>query len=112
MILASVVPLGFVQVDGATLADVGLLVPELILVVTAIGLLLAARWIQRTQVAVLATVLATVAAAVAAMLSPAGGEPGFGGMLTVDGYARFFKVLMAAALGLAALLSVNFSRNT
>jgi NADH-quinone oxidoreductase subunit N len=32
---------------------------------------------------------------------------GFGGMITVDGYSQFFKVLVALALAFCALLSVN-----
>ena len=93
------------QVQNATTwADVGLVVPELILIGAALGLLLAARWIARTQVAVVVTV---IAALVAGWMSAASGEVGFGGMFVVDGYSHFFKVLMIAALALAAMLSVK-----
>lgn len=93
-------------------ADLALLVPELILVGAALALLLAARRIQRTNVALVGTVLAALAAALASiwLVSP-NTASGFGGMITVDGYSRFFKVLIAASLALAALLSVrNFDR--
>ncbi len=91
-----------------TMTDVALLVPELILVGTALALILAARNIQKAPLATAGTVIAAVAAAVAAggFLS---GSPrtGFAGMITLDDYSRFFKVLIAAALALVALLSMK-----
>ena len=94
--------------NGATLSDVALLVPELILVGTASALMLAARRIQRAQVAVVATVLAGVAAAlVAGWDLSQGTRTGFGGTLALDGYSQFFKVLIGGTLALAALLSVR-----
>ena len=51
---------------AATLSDLALLVPELILVSMALVLILAARRIQRTPLAAVGTVLAALAAAVAA----------------------------------------------
>ena len=93
---------------AATLSDLTLLVPELILVGTALVLILTARRIQQTPVAAVGTVVAALAAAVAAGWALAGGvRTGFGGMITVDGYSQFFKVLIAATLALAALLSVK-----
>ena len=93
---------------AATLSDLALLVPELILVGTALVLILTARRIQQTPVAAVGTVVAALAAAVAAGWALAGGvRTGFGGMITVDGYSQFFKVLIAATLALAALLSVK-----
>ena len=91
-----------------TLSDVALLIPELILVGMALALILAARRIQTTPLAVVGTVLAALAAALASgwMLSW-GTQTGFGGMITLDGYSQFFKVLIAATLALAALLSVR-----
>jgi NADH-quinone oxidoreductase subunit N len=86
-------------------ADLRLLVPELILCGTALGLLLAARRIQRAPLALLATVAAALAAALSAAATDDG--TGFGGMIVVDGYARFFVVLVAAALALAAFLSTR-----
>ena len=93
---------------AATLSDVALLIPELILVGMALALILAARRIQTTPLAAVGTVLAALAAAVAAGWALSGGaQTGFGGMITVDGYSQFFKVLIAATLALAALLSVR-----
>ncbi len=91
-----------------TLSDVALLIPELILVGMALALILAARRIQTTPLAAVGTVLAALAAALASgwMLSW-GTQTGFGGMITLDGYSQFFKVLIAATLALAALLSVR-----
>ncbi len=94
--------------NGATVADLGLVLPELILTGMALVLILVARRIQSTSVPVVATVLAA-AAAVAASWWVLSKEPqsAFGGLITVDGYAQFFKVLVAAALALVALLSVK-----
>ena len=93
---------------AATLSDVALLVPELILVGMALLLILTARRIQKTPVAAVGTVLAALAAAVAAGWTlPGGAQTGFSGMITVDGYSQFFKVLIAATLALAALLAVR-----
>ena len=93
---------------GANLADLALLWPELILVAMALLLILAARRIQKAPQAAAVTVLAALAAALASgwVLSP-GPRTGFGGMITVDGYSQFFKVLIASALALVALLSVR-----
>ena len=94
--------------SGVTIADLALLVPELILVGTALVLLLLARRIQRAPVAVVGTVLAALVAALASGWALSGGaQTGFGGMITLDGYSQFFKVLIAATLALAALLSVR-----
>jgi NADH-quinone oxidoreductase subunit N len=91
---------------GATLSDLSLIFPELILVGTALGLILAARRIQNGPLVTAATVLAALAAALASVWvlseSP---RTGFVDMITVDGYSQFFKVLIASALALAALLS-------
>src|SRR5207253_8427970 len=96
------------------MSDLALLVPEMILAGMALALILAARRIQKTSVAVVGTVLAAMAAALASgwVLSWSaqtgfGGRTGFAGMLTVDGYSQFFKVLVAATLALVALLSVR-----
>ena len=93
---------------AATLSDLALLVPELILVGTALALILVARRIQKTPVAGVGTVLAALGAAVAAGWSLSGDpQTGFAGMITLDGYSQFFKVLIAATLALTALLSVR-----
>ena len=94
--------------NPANLADLALLWPELILVAVALGLILAASRIQKAAQAAAVTALAALAAALASgwVLSPSP-RTGFGGMITVDGYSQFFKVLIASALGLVALLSVR-----
>ena len=94
--------------NGANPADLALLWPELILVAVALLLILAARRIQKAPQAAAVTVLAALAAALASgwVLSP-GPRTGFGDMITVDGYSQFFKVLIASALALVALLSVK-----
>ncbi len=94
--------------NGATLSDLLLLIPELILVGMALALILVARRIRKTSVAVVGTVLAALAAALASVWAlPDGATTGFGGMITLDGYSQFFKVLIAATLAMAALLSVK-----
>ena len=90
------------------LKDLVLLLPELILVGTALALLLAARRIQRAPWVAAATVLAALAALLAsAWLLPGESRTGFRGMITVDGYSQFFKILIASALALVGLLSVR-----
>ncbi len=90
----------------ATLTDVALLLPELILVGTALAFILVARRIQKGRRVAAGTALAAVAAALVSGWLVAGGPKiGFGGMITLDGYSQFFKVLIASALALVALLS-------
>ncbi len=92
----------------ATLDDLALLVPELILVGFALLLILLARRIQSSALVAGLTVVAALGAALAsAWLLPIDPTTGFGGMFTVDGYSQFFKVLICAALALATLLSVR-----
>ena len=65
--------------NGADLKDVALLLPELILVGTALALLLAAHRIQKAPLAAAATVVAALAAVVASVwLLSWGDETGFG----------------------------------
>ncbi len=91
-----------------SLSDLALVIPELILVAAALTLILFATRIRQGPAATAATVLAALAAAVAsAWVLPSDTTTGFGGMITRDGYSGFFKILIAAALGLAALLSVR-----
>src|SRR5882672_10129386 len=90
------------------MSDLALLIPELILAGMALALILAARRIRKTPVAPVGTVLAAIAAALASgWVLSWGAKTGFGGMITLDGYSQFFKVLIAATLALAALLSVK-----
>ena len=98
--------------NGPNIANLVLLVPELILVGMALVLLLTARRIQHARVAATGTVLAALAAAFASVwlladLPETGFVKGFDGMITMDGYSQFFKVLIASALALATLLSVR-----
>ena len=91
--------------------DLALLLPELMLTGTALVLILTARRIQKSPVAATVTVLAALIAALAAgamgwQLS-GDAKTGFGGMITIDGYSQFFKVLIGSALALTALLSVR-----
>lgn len=91
--------------------DLALIVPEMILVGMALVFVVLARRMQKATVVATLTVLAAVAAAVAAAplssASQTASQPGFGAMIVLDGYSRFFKVLIASALALAALLSVR-----
>ena len=94
--------------NSVAVSDLALVVPELILVGMALVLILLARRIRRGPVATVGTVLAALAAAlVAGWVLSSGGKTGFGGMIIQDGYSGFFKILIAAALALAALLSVK-----
>ncbi len=91
-----------------TVSDLALVIPELILIVTALALILVAPRIRRGPAAGVGTVLAALAAALAsAWVLPSNTQTGFAGMITQDGYSGFFKILIAAALALAALLSVK-----
>ena len=90
------------------MTDVTLLVPEIVLVAMALALILAARRLERARTAATCVVLAAVAAIGSGwMLSSATPEVGFGGTIAGDGYARFFDVLFAATLAIAALLSIR-----
>jgi NADH-quinone oxidoreductase subunit N len=90
------------------ITDLVLLIPELILVGMALLLLLGASRIRTATVATAGTVLAALAAALTAgwlMREPS--RLGFSGMITIDGYSQFFKILIASALALTTLLSVK-----
>ena len=94
--------------NGASVTDLALLIPELILVGAALVLILGARRIRNAQLVVAGTFFASLAAAVSSgWLLSDGPKIGFGGMITVDGYSQFFKILIASALALAALLSTR-----
>ena len=89
--------------------DLLVLFPELVLTGAGLVLIVAARRIARAGVA---AGLAIAAAAVAVyvwlcLLHGSARASGFGGTVTTDGYALFFKVLFAANLALVALLSVR-----
>ena len=88
--------------------DLLVLFPELVLTGAALVLIVAARRVARAEVAAgLAIAAAAVAVWSAFAFSTDGPSVGFGGTVTTDGYALFFKVLFAANLALVALLSVR-----
>jgi len=87
-------------------SDVLLLVPEIVLVAAALGLLLVARRLERARAAATLVVL-TAGAAMAAGFAWPSPEAGFGGILAGDGYARFFDVLFLATLATSTLLSIR-----
>ncbi len=98
--------------NAVTVSDLVLVVPELIMVGTALVLILIARRIRTSPVgapiAQVATVVAALAAPVASgWLFSQGTRSGFGGMIALDGYSQFFRILIAAALALVALLSAR-----
>ena len=93
---------------GPEVADLALLVPELILVSAALVLMLVARRIRQGQVASVGTVIAALVALFAVGQTLSWGTiQGFTGMLVLDGYSQFFKILIAAVLVLTTLLSVG-----
>ncbi len=90
------------------LGDPTLILPELILVTAALAFILATRRIRSAPVFTVGAVLAGLAAASSSVwLLPGTPKTGFGDMIILDGYSQFFKVLIAFALVLAVLLSVN-----
>jgi NADH-quinone oxidoreductase subunit N len=92
--------------NGASLEDLGLLWPELILVGAALALVLFARRLSSAAFVTAATVLAALAAALVCVWHwNDDAQTAFGGLIIVDGYSHFFKILIACALALAALLS-------
>ena len=94
------------------MSDLALLIPELTLSGAAVALILVARRIQTTRVAESATLIASVTAAVAScwILSSGGDRTAFGGMVAIDGYSQFFRVLIAATLAVTTRCPV-FSMN-
>jgi len=88
--------------------DLLILVPELVLVAVALALILVARHVRRAQIAAASVVVAAAAAALSLWFFPLDNpRTGFGGTIAGDGYARFFNILFAANLALAALFSVR-----
>lgn len=90
------------------MTDLLILVPELVLVAVALALILVARHVRRAQIAAASVVVAAAAAALSLWFFPLDNpRTGFGGTIAGDGYARFFNILFAANLALAALFSVR-----
>lgn len=74
----------------------------------ALALIVAARHIQHARTGAAWAVAAAAAAVLSGFaFSWEGPRMGFGGTITGDGYAQFFKILFAANLALSALLSVR-----
>lgn len=74
----------------------------------ALALIVVARHVKRARFAAAFVVAAAVAAGCSTWAFSSGGPTtGFGGTVAGDGYARFFHILFAATLALAALLSVR-----
>jgi NADH-quinone oxidoreductase subunit N len=92
-------------------SDLVFLLPELVLAGTALVLILVARHVSRAQAVAVAVVIAALAAIVSGWAftpaAPTALTVVFGGTIASDGYARFFKLLFASTLALAALLSVK-----
>ena len=85
-----------------------LLLPELVLVATALALIMVARHVKHARSAAPVVVIAAVAAIVSGWIFPvAGPKTAFGGTIVGDGYSQFFNVLFAANHVVAALLSVK-----
>jgi NADH-quinone oxidoreductase subunit N len=88
--------------------DLILILPELVLVSVALVLIVMARRVRRARSAAPWVIAAAVAAACSLWaFSPEASPIGFGGTLAGDRYARFFNIVFAANLALAALLSTR-----
>ena len=90
------------------MSDLRVLLPELVLTGAGLILIVAARRITHARTAAAITI-AAAALAVYLCFAFSTDVPrlGFGGAVTSDGYAAFFKVLFSANLALVALLSVR-----
>ena len=89
--------------------DLLVLLPELVLTSVGLVLIVGARRVESAAVAAGMTIAAAVVAVyVGFAFSMEGPSAGFGGAVTTDGYALFFKILFAANLALVALLSVRY----
>ena len=90
------------------MTDLILILPELVLVSVALVLILIARHVRRARSAAPWVIAAAVAAACSLWaFAPEASTIGFGGTLAGDRYARFFNIVFAANLALAALLSTR-----
>jgi NADH-quinone oxidoreductase subunit N len=84
--------------------------PEIILAVGAMALLMVAafRGDQSFRLACYGAAALLVVAAIAVLGLPAGRSTTFGGAFIVDGYAKFFKVMVFLASAVALVMSVGF----
>ena len=94
---------------GFTAADFYYLLPEILLTAGALLVLVVDLLAPRRDSAVLGTALATLAVSGVAVLAFAGLDTTISaGLLAVDGFAAFFKVLFLLSAGITLLMSVPY----
>ena len=95
---------------GFSLTDLSYLSPELVLAGAAIVVLLADSFVSRARQAVLAWLALAGLAATAVCLGVVGAPHVTiaGGLLSVDGFAVFFKVVFLLAAALTVLMSIRY----
>ena len=95
---------------GINLSDFFYLLPEIVLTIGALVLLLADLMVPRDKQSILAWVALTVLGATAVALVPVAGVnvQVSRGLIAVDTFALFFKVLFLIAAALTVLMSVRF----
>ena len=94
---------------GFTAADFYYLLPEILLTAGALLVLVVDLLAPRRDAAVLGTALATLAASGVAVLAFAGLDTTISaGLLAVDGFAAFFKVLFLLSAGITLLMSAPY----
>jgi len=95
---------------GVSLTDFFYILPEIVLAGGALVLLVADVFVPRDRQGILAVLTLVVLAATAAALLPVAGAhvSVANGLLSVDGFGLFFKVLFLAAATLTVLMSVRY----
>jgi NADH-quinone oxidoreductase subunit N len=88
--------------------NLGLFIPELILIATAIVVILVDLFIQKKGVLAALSVIGLVLAAVFAAVGRTAAGGNFYGMLAVDGFAIFFKLLFCGIAILVILVSTDY----
>lgn len=92
----------------ASLSDLTLIWPELILCIFSFVFLLVGHRIQNPpQISLLAVFSVLAAGLASGWALTSSSQTGFGGMIVVDSYSQFFKVLITVALALVIILSVR-----
>ena len=86
-----------------------LLAPELSLAATAVVLILLDLFIERKGVLVVLSIIGLVVSAVFAIALWGTSEAAFNGMLSVDNFALFFKLLFLGIAALVILASVDYA---
>jgi NADH-quinone oxidoreductase subunit N len=99
----------------ALLADLSLIIPELILAVGAMGLLLAGVFIKGEEtaarlVSLAAMALLILAAGVAVFLAPQGGGTAFFGAFVLDSFSLYAKAVVYLAAAIALVLAGHYLR--